>query len=205
MKLVVFGASGKTGILLVYQALEKGHEVTAFARKPESVTIRHDRLRVLQGDILQYDRVRTAVEGSEVVLSTLGVYSRKPTTALSEGTANIARAMKECGVKRLICMSSAGVLGNDAGFLFDKILIPMFLNEEFKDKKRQLQVIRGSGLEWVVIRPSSLTDSPKTGKYQITAGPPAYKKVPRADVADFMLRLLTDRKYDQQTPAIAGY
>jgi len=205
MKLVVFGASGKTGILLVYQALEKGHEVTAFARKPESVTIRHDRLRVLQGDILQYYQVRAAVEGCDAVLSTLGVYSRKPTTVLSEGTSNITRAMKECGVKRLICMSSAGILGNDAGFLFGKILIPMFLNEEFKDKKRQLQVIRGSGLEWVVIRPSSLTDSPKTGKYQVTDGPPAYKKVPRADVADFMLKLLTDKKYDQKTPAVAGY
>jgi len=103
MKLVVFGASGKTGILLVYQALEKGHEVTAFARKPESVTIRHDRLRVLQGDILQYYQVRAAVEGCDAVLSTLGVYSRKPTTVLSEGTSNITRAMKECGVKRLIC------------------------------------------------------------------------------------------------------
>ncbi len=205
MKLAVFGATGKTGILLVYQALEKGHEVVAFARDPQKVTIRHDRLRVVQGDIREYGRVKEAVQGQEAVLSALGVFSRKRSTTLSEGTANIILAMKECGVRRFLCVSSAGVLGNDSGFLFQKILLPLFLREEFRDKRRQLELIRESGLEWVVIRPSALTNSPKTGKYRITEGAPAYRSVPRADVADFMLKLLTEKKYDGQTPAIAGY
>lgn len=205
MRIVVFGANGRTGILLVYQALEKGHLVTAFARRADSVPVRHPNLTVIQGDILDYQMVREAMARQEAVLSALGMNQRKYNTILSEGTKNILQAMKECGVKRFICMSSAGVLGNDGGFIFGKIIVPLLLKQVMEDKKRQLQAIRESDLEWVMVRPSGLTDSPKTGKYRITAGPPAYRSVPRADVADFMLKLLTDRSYDRQTPAIAGY
>lgn len=205
MRITVFGANGRTGVLLVYQALEKGHVVTAVARRADSVPIRHPNLTVIQGDILDYQMVKEAVAGREAVLSALGVNQRKYNTILSEGTKNILQAMKECGVKRFICMSSAGVLGNDGGFIFGKIIVPLFLKQEMEDKKRQLQALRESDLEWVAVRPSGLTDSPKTGKYRITDGPPVYRSVPRADVADFMLKLLTDRSYDRQTPAIAGY
>jgi len=114
MNIVVFGASGRTGLLTVFQSLEKGHHVTAFSRKASSVTIQHKNLRIIQGDILDYEKVKQALEGQDVVISTLGVESRKYTTVLSEGTANIIRAMNLFNVKRFICMSSAGILGNDS-------------------------------------------------------------------------------------------
>jgi putative NADH-flavin reductase len=205
MKLAVFGANGRTGILLVYQALEKGHEVTAFARDPGKVTIRHEKLKIVRGDILDYGQVMEAVIGQDVVLSALGVISHKRSTVLSEGTANIIRAMEENGVKRFICISSAGVLGKDVDFVTRYIRIPLYYREEFRDKRRQLELIRQSDLDWIVIRPATLTDSPKTGKYQVTPLRPANRSVPRADVADFMLKLLTDHTYDRQTSAIAGY
>jgi putative NADH-flavin reductase len=204
MKIAIFGASGRTGILTVYQALDKGHLVTAFARKSSTVTIQHRNLKVVQGDILDYEKVKKAVEGQDAVISALGFESRKPTTVLSEGTGNIIRAMKECRVNRFICMSSAGILGNDAGILFGKIIMPLFLKQVFLDKVRQMNIIRESDLEWVIIRPTGLTDAPKTGKYKISMGSPVSRRIPRADVADFMLKLLTDKQYDRQMPAIAS-
>jgi putative NADH-flavin reductase len=204
MKIAIFGASGRTGILTVYQALDKGHLVTAFARKPSSVTIRHKNFQVIQGDILEYEKVKQAVEGQEVIISALGVESRKPTTVLSEGTKNILRAMEEYGVNRFICMSSAGILGDDAGFLFGKIIMPLFLKQVFVDKVRQMKIIQEAKLEWVIVRPTALTDAPKTGKYKITPGAPVSRRVPRADVADFLLKLTTDKQYDRQMPAIAS-
>ena len=204
MKIAIFGASGRTGLLTVYQALDKGHEVTAFARHAASVTIKHPKIRIVEGDILDYEKVKMTIEGQDVVISALGIESRKFTTVLSEGTGNIIKAMEECRVKRFICMSSAGILGNDAGFLFGKIILPLFLKQVFEDKKRQMQIIMASSLEWVIVRPSGLTDAPRTGKYKITGHSPASKSVPRADVADFMLKLMTDKTYDRQMPAIAS-
>jgi putative NADH-flavin reductase len=204
MKVIVFGANGRTGLLTVFQALEKGHQVTAFARKSSSVTIQHKNLNIIQGDILEYEKVKEAIQGQDVVISTLGVESRKYTTVLSEGTANIIRAMIELTMKRFICMSSAGILGNDGGFWFGKIILPLFLKQVFEDKKRQMKLIQESDLEWVIIRPVGLTDAPKTGKYQVYDKIPGSATIPRADVADFMLKLMTDKKYDKMMPAISS-
>jgi putative NADH-flavin reductase len=204
MKTVVFGASGRTGLLTVYQALEKGHIVTAFARKSSSVTIQHKNLQIIQGDILEFKKVKEAVQGQDAVISTLGVESRKHTTVLSQGTANIIRAMNESNVKRFICMSSAGILGDDGGFWFDKIILPLFLKQVFEDKKRQMKMLQESNLEWVIIRPVRLTQAPKTGKYKIYDGKPGSGSIPRADVADFMLKLILNKKYDKKMPAISS-
>jgi putative NADH-flavin reductase len=205
MKIVVFGASGKTGILIVYQALNQGHEVTAFARQSTKVTIQHKNLRVIQGDILDPVKVQLAVNGQEAVLCALGADKNKPGTLLSDGTRNILEAMEKSGVKRLICMSSAGILGNDGGFWFGKIFMPLFLRHIFEDKKRQVKVIEESRADWVIIRPTGLTDAPKTNTYKINPGVPTSRSIPRADVADFMLKLLTEKKYDKTLPAISSY
>jgi len=205
MKIAVFGASGKTGILVVYQALNQGHQITAFARQPSKVTIQHKNLRIIEGDIMDYSKVNQAVEGQEAVISALGVNKNKPGTILSEGTRNILKAMEANGVKRFICMSSAGVLGNDAGFWFGKIVIPIFLRYVFEDKKRQLTVIRESASDWIVVRPVGLTDAPKTGTYKINPGNPTSRTIPRADVADFMIKLCANKQYDRSWPAISSH
>jgi len=205
MKIAVFGATGKTGILIVYQALNQGHEVTAFARDPSKVTIRHTHLRIIRGDVTEMEMVKQAVTGQDAVLCALGVEKNKPDTTLSEGTRNILTAMESEGVKRFICMSSAGILGNDAGFWFGRIILPLFLNHIFEDKKRQAEVIKASALEWVIIRPTGLTDSPRTNTYKINPGVPTSRTVPRADVADFMLKLTTDKRYDRTLPAISSH
>jgi putative NADH-flavin reductase len=204
MKIAVFGASGKTGILIVYQALNQGHTVTAFARQPTKVTIQHKNLHVVQGDVMDIDKVKLCVEGQDAVLCALGVDKNKPNTLLSDGTGNILKAMESTGVKRFICMSSAGILGNDVGFWFGKIFMPLFLKHVFEDKKRQAKVVQESNAEWVIIRPTGLTDAPKTNTYKITTGIPTSRSIPRADVADFMLKLLTNKKYDGQMPAISS-
>ena len=191
--------------MTVYQALDKGYEVNAFAREAQNVTIQHPKIKIIQGEILEYEKVKQAVDGTDAVIVTLGQDGNKPLRTLSEGTANIIKAMKETGVKRLIVMSSAGILGNDTHPVFGKIIVPILLNNVYKDKRRQMKVIRESGLEWIIIRPPRLTQSPKTGKYQLTEGRPGTTSVPRADVADFMLKLLTNKKYDGTMPAIASY
>lgn len=204
MKIAIFGASGKTGILIVYQALNQGLIVTAFARQSSKVTIQHKNLRVIQGDIREYEKVKLAVEGQDAVLCALGVDKNKPNTLLSDGTRSILQAMEATGVNRFICMSSAGILGNDGGFWFGKIIMPLFLKHVFEDKKRQVNVIRESKAEWVIIRPTGLTDAPKTFTYKINPGIPTSWSIPRADVADFMLKLITNKKYDGTMPAISS-
>lgn len=204
MKIAVFGASGRTGLMLTFQALNQGHEVTAYTRRADRVTISHKNIRIIEGGLGDYQKIKEAVQGHDAVLCTLGIDKNKPSTVLSDATRLILQAMEECGVKRFICMSSAGVLGNDGGFWFGKIFLPLFLKHVFADKKRQMEVVKQSKAEWVIIRPVGLTDSPKTGRYRINEGLPTSRSIPRADVADFMLKLMTDKKHDFKMPAISS-
>lgn len=205
MKLAVFGASGKTGILIVYQALNQGHFVTAFTRSASNVTIKHKNLVVVEGELSDMEKVALAVEGQDGVLCALGVNTNRYNTILSDGTRNILSAMERKGVKRFICMSSAGILGNDAGFWFGKVIMPLFLRQVFADKRRQAEVIRQSQSDWVILRPVGLTDAPKTNTYKVHEGNPTSRTIPRADVADFMLKLMTSHQWDRKMPALSSY
>lgn len=85
MKLVVFGATGGTGRQVVVQALEEGHEVTAVVRRPEVFDLRHDKLEVVEGDVLLPTTLRQAMCEKDAALSALGVSHRNPTTVYSAG------------------------------------------------------------------------------------------------------------------------
>lgn len=109
MRVLIFGASGRTGQHLVRQALEAGHEVTAFVREPARLKMDHARLRVVSGDVTDAVRTEEAVAGSEVVLSALGHTRTSAKDLQTVGTKNIVAAMHRHGVRRIVSLTGAGM------------------------------------------------------------------------------------------------
>ncbi|HEY0804756.1 MAG TPA: NAD(P)H-binding protein, partial [Pseudonocardiaceae bacterium] len=106
MRLAVFGATGGTGVQLIRQALRRGHRVTALVRRPEAMSIKNDHLAVIKGDVLTEGAADAAMDGTDAVVSALGIgYRRHATTVYSAGTANILAAMRGTGVDRLLVVS----------------------------------------------------------------------------------------------------
>jgi putative NADH-flavin reductase len=205
----IIGATGGTGFELVRQALERGHQVTAFVRSAAGLNIQHENLRVVRGDVLNYAQLEAAMKEHSVVLSALG--QRRffmPTTILSQGTANIMRAMRACRVPRLVVVSSLGAgatvgrLGLPATFLFVPLVLPFY----FWDRVRQEKLIEeNKEIDWIVVRPSMLTNGPARGKYRHGFNVGNYilpRKISRADVADFMLAQLNDDHYVGRAPGV---
>lgn len=204
MKVLIFGASGKTGHHLIRVALSRRHKVSAFVRDPSRLLIDYSRLRIFEGDVRDIEAVGNAVRGQDAVVCALGVRVKSPSNVLSEGTWNIVRAMKSHDVRRLICLSSAGVLGNDAGFILRRIQIPLLYRHIFEDKKRQLEIVQNSGLDWVVIRPPALNDDPLIGKYEISKDRPVNRTITRIDLAIFMINQLKSKEFVHKMPAVSN-
>ncbi|MFB6570613.1 NAD(P)-dependent oxidoreductase [Streptomyces noursei] len=199
MRITVVGASGGIGRHLVSQALADGHEVTAALRSPEKLTERHPRLTVVRVDALGATSVKPAVEGADAVLSGIGQLGRHdPLRPASTSARAVTEAMAATGVRRLLVVS-AGPLnrtGTGQPFLSHRVFSPLLwaiLKELYTDLERMEAVLRGTDLDWTVVRPPRLLDKPGTGRYRhaVEAGP-AGSSVPRADVARAMLDLVPD-------------
>jgi putative NADH-flavin reductase len=209
MKVVVFGATGGTGRQAVIQALEQGHEVTAVVRKPESVDIRHERLEVIRGDVLDPSTFSESLTGHDAVLSALGVSHRDPTTVYSEGTGHIMEAMEASGIRRLVCLSSAGLEIPDDTPVLQRLVIRLVIQRMYKhayeDMVRMEAKLRNSGLDWTVIRPPRLTNGPKSGTYRIAKNVPLIgaQGISRADLSDYMMKSISDQSSFQAVVEIS--
>lgn len=209
-RVLVVGATGGTGRQLVAQALDLGHDVTAFVRDPSKLEVRHPRLTVARGDVLDYASVEAAMRGHDAVLSALG-HKRYigPSRILSEGTRNVLRAMEVHGVPRLVCETALGI-GDSAGRMglyYTFLVVPLILPFYFWDKTRQERVIARSGVEWVIVRPGALTHGDKRGRVRHGHRVGSYVRtvrISRADVADFMLTQLDSDAYLRTAVGVSG-
>ena len=193
MKVVIFGATGKTGIELVKQSLEKGYVVTAFVRDPARLAIENENLTFVTGDVFDPISVAQAIKDQDAVICALGAGSElKKTTVRTTGTINIIHGMQENDVKRLIVVTAMGVGESwDTLSFVNKLFFAILLKSSRDDHEAQEAAVKESGLDWTIIRPSGLTDAPRTGVYDVGENILATtSKIARADVADLILKEL---------------
>jgi len=208
MRLTIFGASGLTGTCLVSQALDLGHDVTAFVRTPGSVAQTHPNLDVVVGDVASATDVERVVNGQDVVMMSLGVKMGVPDQVCTIATATIVPAMQKFGVRRLLNVSGVGTgeARNRLSALGKLVAngLRALDRHAFRDKENQDALVRNSDLDWINVCPPWLTNGPHTGVYRfgIDLRPPVNAKISRADVADFMLKHVIDATFVRKNPIL---
>jgi putative NADH-flavin reductase len=211
MNVAVFGANGPTGRLLTQLALDEDHDVVAFTRHPEAFPIEHPRLEVAAGDVHDAVAVASAIDGTDAVLSTLGVpFAKTPITVYSGGIANIMAGMHRAGIKRLACVSSSAVGPHPeplGGFIFEKIMQPYVVNKlgksVYDDMRRMEAMVSDSDLAWTIVRPSGLFEAQAVSEYDVAIDHIGYRFTARIDLADCLLRQALDDTYARATIAVA--
>ena len=162
-KILVLGGTGGTGRLIVSQALERGQQVTALVRSPEKASDLKG-AKLIVGDVRDEKVLREALKDQDAVVSALGTPASpfREVTLLSTATRALVGSMKAEHVSRLVCITGmgAGDSSGHGGFLFDNVIFPLLLKKVYADKNRQETIVRDSGLDWILVRPSVLNDKP---------------------------------------------
>jgi putative NADH-flavin reductase len=207
-RILIIGASGATGQALLAQSLDAGYAVTALTRDRTKMTLSHDRLQIIVGDVLDTTVVDQAVAGQDAVLVLLSQPNlTSPSTLSSVGTQHIVQAMERHGVKRLISvtMLGLGTSRQNAPFLYNRVFVPLLLKHVIVDKQRQEEVIQASALDWTIVRPPRLTDDPAGTPYQVIVdGAGKVSKMPRGDLAQFMFGQIADAQYVRQAVVVGA-
>jgi putative NADH-flavin reductase len=142
-----------------------------------------------------------------VPIVAIQLLSRRKTT-LSDGTRNIVQAMQRAGIKRFVCESSLGVGDSKwkLGIFHNLIAVPLFLRNILADKEEQERIIASSSLDWVIVRPTALTNGPQRNVFRAGFDVGHWffpSRISRSDVAAFMLKQVTDGEYLRRTPGLS--
>ena len=207
MKILVLGATGATGRLIVAKAIAEGHNVVALVRskaKAEDLT----GVELVEGDARDAAALTRAIAGCDAVVSSLGTAMSplREVTLLSTATRALVGVMERQDIRRLVCITGlgAGDSRGHGGFFFDRLLLPLMLRKVYEDKDRQEDAIRGSTLDWTIVRPMVLNDKPARGRIKALTDLSGVHggTIARADVADFVVQQLTADTWLRKSPLI---
>jgi putative NADH-flavin reductase len=208
MKIAIFGASGATGTLLTQRCLAGGYNVKALLRTPERFPLR-DRVHVIQGSPFDIASVRQTIDGADAVFSALGAKSLKKEDILERAVPQVITAMQESlsqakPVRRIIVLGSAGALATSLDkqpawrrWIVQNIVYNTFLKWPVASQISQWDNLSHSNLDWTMVMPPMLTNTPARGSYRIDgdALPPNSNRIARADVADFMMQQINNPEW----------
>ncbi|KON30350.1 hypothetical protein AC477_05060 [miscellaneous Crenarchaeota group-1 archaeon SG8-32-1] len=216
MKILLFGATGRTGKIILQKALNDGHEVTAIVRDPSK--LEGINVNIIKGTPYDKESVNKAISNCDVVISTLNVSResdspwaklRSPKDMISRSIQNALEEMQENGAKRIIVMGvlGAGESRKKLPLILKIILSTSNLKYAFDDHTKQEELLAKSDTNWTVIRLPMLTD--EEGEKDVIVkklndNTKLNKKINRTSVARFILKILEDDNYYKSIVAISN-
>ncbi len=210
MRLVIFGAGGRTGNHIVRLAIALGHEVTAFARKPNKLPLSHERMRVVVGDANDPFQVGRAIQGTEAIITTIAPQQTASEESHTHILQQIMQSMHRHQVQRIVAMSESIVL--DKSGLTGAVttgMRRMFITPSharwLRISEQYNKCIQSSGLDWTLVCTHQLTDEPFDGRYIVeTRHKKTNVRASRANVADFLLRIALNGSHIHELPIISN-
>jgi len=209
MKILVFGASGLTGGIVVDSALKRGDQVLVLTRDASKFSHRHPNLQVMQGRASSMQDIENALEGVDAVIHCLGIGGKgqgASTTVVSDSVKATLDAMKKKGVRRIVCMSNVGA-GNSGTWFYNRVVLPVFLswlNPIIEDKNRMEAALKSSSVDWVSVRLPNIVSGPSKRIRSSQDGKGIGISITTESTAEFLLQQVSENTWLRRTPSISN-
>lgn len=191
MKIALIGATGFVGSAILKEALSRKHQITAIVRKPEKVAIQNEYLSVVQGDVMDTDKLSEALKGNDIVISAYNPGWNNPDiyNEFLKGSRSIQEAVKLAGVKRLIVIGGAGSLFIAPGLqLIDTPEFPAAWKAGASAARDYLNIIREEkDIDWTYLSPAiemgPHTSGKREGVYRTSLDNPVFNTGSRSMIS----------------------
>ncbi len=211
MKVAVLGSTGFVGKILIHKAIAAGYQVKTLARNPEKLADISDRIEIIQGSVFDPSAVEATIEGTEVVLSTIGPPQRNPGNPeqYEKAMKDIVRIMDKHRIKRYIHIGGAGHAGgeNESWPLkrrFLRLLLSLFSKPILVAKQLEWEVLKASDLDWTLVRPPRIANEEAKGNLSADEKNLKSLKVTVGDLTDFILEQTTSKNWIRKAPLLSS-
>lgn len=216
MHILILGSTGRTGRVLLHEALKRGHHVTILISHKGALKIKPDLVEIYEGTPLNKFTLADAMHGCDAILSALNIsrvsdspWSKLRTSKdfLSSSMKHIIDAATENKVKRIIISTAWGVADTrkDIPLWFRWLIDNSNIRYQHHDHEKQEVLLKASDLDWTIVRPVGFTDAEKVREVKVSFDnqPKPSVTISRRNVARFMLDVLEKNLYTKQTPVIS--
>jgi putative NADH-flavin reductase len=216
MRILLLGATGRTGKLLLEQALQRSHTVNVLVRDKNKINGNDHRVTVFEGSPLDKSALENAMKGCEGILSALNISRtsdwpwaklRSPKDLLSSVMKSIIEVATKQNINRIIFTSAWGVAETkkDIPGWFRWFIDNSNIRYPYLDHERQEDLLKETSLRWTSVRLAGLTNSKKKKEVivSINNNPKPHLMIGRRNVATFMLDVLEKNLYVRETVAVS--
>ena len=209
MKILVLGGTGLTGGLVVDLALKRGDQVVVLTRDASKLSLQHSNLEIIKGNAGSEEDVEKALRNVDAVIHCLGIGGKGQgsiTKVVSESVTAVLAAMKNTGVKRIVCMSNVGA-GGSGGWFYNRVVLPVFLRwlkPIIQDKNRMESLLKASDSDWISVRLPNIVSGPPRQVRISADGKRVGISITAESVARFLLQQTTENSWLRQTPSISN-
>lgn len=216
MKILLLGATGRTGRLIVEEALKQGYELNVLVRDKNKIFFNSKSIKVYQGTPTRRADLAAAMQGCDLIISALGIVRASdapwsklitPKNFISESIKNVIVEAGQQNLKRLITISAWGVgeTKKQVPFWLRWLINYSNMGPVYAEHELEEKLLANSDLNWTAVRPVALNDSDKitTLKVSFNNSPKPSLYVSRKSVAKFIVDIVKSDKYVRKSPTIS--
>ncbi len=206
MKILVLGANGKVGSLVVDELLKSDHKIRAFVHGNNHLPT-NKQVEIFQGDVRDKDSLEKALNSIEIVISCLGSWGTSTKDTLSTAMKNIIPLMEKHEIKRIISLTgSEAIIVNEPTAFIQKITYPLFKAIAPKiliDANEHLELLAKSSLSWTVLKSPVMNNWGNPKKFQLKDKYPSpFRSINRHSVAIALINQIEDEAFVNKAPYI---